>query len=264
MRPVGVMAWPGATLSPMSSAANGLGATPPAADADEGLPEASLWFTAPRSPALVRAPTPAPAAKCDKSYGRLCDKSPGRKCDRARVATRSLSGSTSTLSASAASSSAKRLATQPVASTCGRWASAAAWRTAFLTFASASPVTAHVLTTTRSADSSSTSSQPAATSSPAMASSSTLFTRQPRFETATRGAWPSGPAASAPAATPDLTSRAFRARSASWPRPRGPGAGRRCRQGRPHARDARHRHPRQRRARRAPRPSRAARRAPRP
>ena len=256
MRPVGVMAWPGATLSPMSSAASGLGATPPAADADEGLPEASLWFTAPRSPALVRAPTPAPAAKCDKSSG--------RKCDRARMATRSLSGSTSTFSASAASSSAKRLATQPVASTCGRWASAAAWRTAFLAFASASPVTAHVLTTTRSADSSSTSSQPAATSSPAMASSSTLFTRQPRFETATRGAWPSGPAASAPAATPDLTSLAFRARGASWLTPRGPGAGRRCRHGRPHARDARRRHPRQRRARRGPRPSRAARRAPRP
>ena len=103
----------------------------------------------------------------------------------AMAATAALSFSTRTLGASAASSSAKRLATQPVAITSGVDGSDAARRTAFLVLASASPVTAHVLTITTRASRSGVRTAPARSRSSAMWSSSTRLTRHPRLMSAT-------------------------------------------------------------------------------
>ena len=105
-----------------------------------------------------------------------------------RPATRALSRTTTTLGASAASSSANRLATQPVATTSGSPGCDAARRTALRALASASPVTAQVFTTIASASHSSARRAPARSSSEAMRSSSTRLTRHPRLTRATAGA----------------------------------------------------------------------------
>ena len=77
----------------------------------------------------------------------LTDSGAKPSSSRTLSATLSFSASTTTLGASEASSSAKRLATQPVATTRGAPGISAALRTAFLVLASASAVTAHVLIT---------------------------------------------------------------------------------------------------------------------
>ena len=107
-----------------------------------------------------------------------------------KLATSRLSATTSTLPASAESSSEKSEATQPVATTSGRCALDAACLMALRVLASASPVTAHVFMTITSASDSPPSECPAASSSLAMRSSSTRLTRQPRFTSATRTAPP--------------------------------------------------------------------------
>ena len=137
-----------------------------------------VGVTAPGSQGAGSARPPAPAARPSPSS--------------TRAATRDFSRSTTTLGASAESSSENRLATQPVATTRGPCGRPAARRTAFLVLASASPVTAQVFTTTAEASSSPTSATPARSSSDAMRSSSTRLTRQPRFTRATPGRPPRG------------------------------------------------------------------------
>ena len=122
--------------------------------------------------------------------GVVVESSPGNapaasRASITRAATFDLSGSTTMLSPSERSSSAKRLATQPVAKTTGLCGILAARRTALRVLACASPVTAQVLMTIACASRCPTSWHPCSWSLSAMASSSTRLTRHPRLTSAT-------------------------------------------------------------------------------
>lgn len=102
-----------------------------------------------------------------------------------RCATRSLSGSTTMRGSNASSSAENRDAVQPVATIARTPGSSAARRRSLRVLACASEVTAHVFTTIASASSRHTMRMPSRESSRPIASSSALFTRQPRLTSET-------------------------------------------------------------------------------